>query len=149
MTSDSEANFWNNVKAHLVRYGSSFVPMIIERAHGSFVYDSNGRAILDFTSGQMSAILGHSHPEIVEVVKRNVAELDHLFSGMLSRPVVDLATALAKLTPPPLQKVLLLSTGGESNEAAIKLAKLFTGRHEIVGFAQSWHGMRCKAMGSL
>jgi 2,2-dialkylglycine decarboxylase (pyruvate) len=145
MTSDSEANFWNNVKAHLVRYGSSFVPMIIERARGSFVYDSNGRAILDFTSGQMSAILGHSHPEIVEVVKRNVAELDHLFSGMLSRPVVDLATALAKLTPPPLQKVLLLSTGGESNEAAIKLAKLFTGRHEIVGFAQSWHGMTAGA----
>jgi len=145
---DSEAEFWGKVKAHLVRYGGSFVPMIAERACGSFVYDSHGRAVLDFTSGQMSAILGHSHPEIVEVVRRNVAQLDHLFSGMLSRPVVDLAGALADLTPHPLQKVLLLSTGAESNEAAIKLAKLYTGRHEIVGFAQSWHGMTGGASGA-
>jgi 2,2-dialkylglycine decarboxylase (pyruvate) len=141
MKPDSETEFWENVKAHLVRYGSSFVPMIIERACGSFVYDSRDRAILDFTSGQMSSILGHSHPEIVEVVRQSVAQLDHLFSGMLSRPVVDLAAALADLAPGPLQKVLLLSTGAESNEAAIKLAKLYTGGHEIVGFAQSWHGM--------
>lgn len=122
--------------------------MIAERACGSFVYDSRGRAVLDFTSGQMSAILGHSHPEIVEVVRRYVAQLDHLFSGMLSRPVVDLAVALTNLTPHPLQKVLLLSTGAESNEAAIKLAKLYTGRHEIVGFAQSWHGMTGGASGA-
>jgi len=148
MNLDSEAEFWEKVRAHLVRYGGSFVPMIAERASGSFVYDRHGRAVLDFTSGQMSAILGHSHPEIVEVVRRNVAQLDHLFSGMLSRPVVDLAAALADLAPQPLQKVLLLSTGAESNEAAIKLAKLYTGRHEIVGFAQSWHGMTGGASGA-
>ncbi len=138
---DADAKFWENVKAHLVRYGSNFLPIIAERARGSFVYDSQGRAILDFTSGQMSAILGHSHPEIVEVVQRYAAQLDHLFSGMLSRPVVDLAVALADLTPRPLDKVLLLSTGAESNEAAIKMAKLYTGAYEIVSFAQSWHGM--------
>jgi 2,2-dialkylglycine decarboxylase (pyruvate) len=59
---------------------------------------------------------------------------------MLSRPVVDLAEALARLVP-RLPKVMLLSTGGEANEAAIKLAKLVTGGWEVVGFAQSWHGM--------
>ena len=59
---------------------------------------------------------------------------------MLSRPVVDLAEAMAELAP-QLPKVMLLSTGGEANEAAIKLAKLVTGRWEVVGFAQSWHGM--------
>jgi 2,2-dialkylglycine decarboxylase (pyruvate) len=57
MKPDSETEFWENVKAHLVRYGGSFVPMIAERACGSFVYDSRDRAILDFTSGQMSSIL--------------------------------------------------------------------------------------------
>src|SRR5439155_13051748 len=98
MELDSDSKFWENVKAHLVRYGGSFVPMIAERACGSFVYDRRGRAVLDFTSGQMSAILGHSHPEIVEVVRQSVAQLDHLFSGMLSQPVVDLAAALADLT---------------------------------------------------
>ena len=88
----------------------------------------------------MSAILGHCHPEIVETVREAVGELDHLFSSMLSAPVVDLAAALAALIP-GLPRVMLLTTGGESNDAAIRLAKLVTGKWEIVGFAQSWHGM--------
>lgn len=133
--------FWGSVDEHLVRYGGSFVPAVIERAEGSFVYDGAGRAILDFTSGQMSAILGHCNPEIVQTVTSYAANLDHLFSGMLSAPVLDLATALADSTPAPLQKSLLLTTGAESNEAALKMAKLYTGGYEIVSFSRSWHGM--------
>ena len=67
--------------------------------------------------------------------------LDHLFSGMLSRPVVELARRLAETLPEPLEKALLLTTGAEANEAAIRMAKLVTGKHEIVSFARSWHGM--------
>src|SRR5436190_207279 len=138
MTSSDE-QFWASARQHLVRYGAEFAPVVIERAQGSYVYDSQGRAILDFTSGQMSAILGHSHPEIVVTVRKAVGELDHLFSGMLSRPVVALAERLSQLSG--LDRALLLSTGAESNEAAIRMAKIFTGGFEIVGFAQSWHGM--------
>jgi 2,2-dialkylglycine decarboxylase (pyruvate) len=141
MSRNNDAAFWHNARQHLIRYGGTFEPMIIERAHGSFVYDADGRAILDFTSGQMSAVLGHSHPEIVSVINEYAGRLDHLFSGMLSRPVVDLATRLAEITPDGLDRALLLSTGAESNEAAIRMAKLVTGKYEIVGFAQSWHGM--------
>jgi len=135
--------FWPDVDRHLVRYSGAgrFTPEIIERAAGSYLYTECGRRILDFTSGQMSAILGHSHPEIVATIQRQSATLDHLFSGMLSRPVVDLARRLAGSVPDPLEKVLLLTTGAESNEAAIRMAKLVTGRHEIVSFARSWHGM--------
>jgi 2,2-dialkylglycine decarboxylase (pyruvate) len=135
--------FWTDVERHLVRYAGPgvFTPEIIDRAAGSFLFTEDGRRILDFTSGQMSAILGHSHPEIVATVQRQVATLDHLFSGMLSRPVVNLARRLADTLPAPLQKVLLLTTGAESNEAAIRMAKLVTGKHEIVSFARSWHGM--------
>lgn len=137
----SDAAFWTDARLHLVRYGGSFSPVIIERARGSYVYDATGRAILDFTSGQMSAILGHSHPEIAEVITHSANTLTHLFSGMLSRPVVDLATRLADIAPDGLERSLLLSTGGEANEAALKMAKLYTGRYEVVSFAQSWHGM--------
>jgi 2,2-dialkylglycine decarboxylase (pyruvate) len=137
----TEAGFWADVDRYVVRYGGAFVPAVIERARGSFVYDAAGRAILDFTSGQMSAVLGHSHPDIVETVSRSVATLAHLFSGMLSQPVLDLARGLAEVTPDPLQTSLLLTTGAEANEAALKMAKLFTGGHEIVSFSQSWHGM--------
>ncbi|MEU4420892.1 aspartate aminotransferase family protein [Actinoplanes sp. NPDC024001] len=135
--------FWSDAERHLVRYigGGSFVPEIIERAEGSFVYTAGGRRLLDFTSGQMSAILGHSHPAVTATVQRQAATLDHLFSGMLSRPVVDLARRLAESLPEPLSKVLLLTTGAESNEAAIRMAKLVTGRHEIISFGRSWHGM--------
>jgi 2,2-dialkylglycine decarboxylase (pyruvate) len=138
-------DFWSDVDRHLIRYGGSFTPEIIARAEGSFVYTESGRKVLDFTSGQMSAILGHSHPEIVATVQRQVAELDHLFSGMLSRPVVELARRLAGSLPAPLDKTLLLTTGAEVNEAALRMAKLVTGRHEIVSFAGSWHGMTAGA----
>jgi 2,2-dialkylglycine decarboxylase (pyruvate) len=136
-------SFWTDAERHLIRYAGpgTFTPEIIASAGGSFLHTEDGRRILDFTSGQMSAILGHSHPEIVATVTRQVATLDHLFSGMLSRPVVDLARRLADTLPEPLAKVLLLTTGAESNEAAIRMAKLVTGKHEIVSFARSWHGM--------
>ncbi|MFI6638841.1 aspartate aminotransferase family protein [Streptomyces sp. NPDC050504] len=137
----SPADFWADADAHLVRYGGGFTREVVDRAAGSFVFTEDGRRILDFTSGQMSAILGHSHPAIVATVQRQIATLDHLYSGMLSRPVVDLARRLAATLPAPLEKVLLLTTGAESNEAAIRMAKLVTGKHEIVSFARSWHGM--------
>jgi 2,2-dialkylglycine decarboxylase (pyruvate) len=140
MTKNADPLFWQNARKHLIRYGPAFEDLIIERAEGSYVYDADGRPILDFTSGQMSAVLGHAHPDIVATVRGQMDKVDHLFSGMLSRPVVDLATRLAALAP-GLDRVLLLSTGAESNEAAIRMAKLVTGGYEIVGFAQSWHGM--------
>jgi 2,2-dialkylglycine decarboxylase (pyruvate) len=136
-------SFSEDVDHHLIRYSGAgrFTPEIIARAEGSYLWTESGRRLLDFTSGQMSAILGHSHPDIVATVQRQVATLDHLFSGMLSRPVVELARRLAESLPEPLDKVLLLTTGAESNEAAIRMAKLVTGKHEIVSFARSWHGM--------
>jgi 2,2-dialkylglycine decarboxylase (pyruvate) len=133
--------FWDDVGRHVVRYGGTFTPEIVTRAEGSFVYTEDGRRILDFTSGQMSAILGHAHPEIVSTVREQIGQLDHLFSGMLSRPVVELCRRLAESLPAPLSKTLLLTTGAESNEAAVRMAKLVTGRHEVVSFARSWHGM--------
>ncbi|MFE4911420.1 aspartate aminotransferase family protein [Streptomyces sp. NPDC056652] len=137
----SAGTFWADAERHLVRYGGEFTREIIDRAAGSFLFTADGRRILDFTSGQMSALLGHSHPSIVATVQRQVATLDHLYSGMLSRPVVDLARRLAGTLPAPLEKALLLTTGAESNEAAIRMAKLVTGKHEIISFARSWHGM--------
>jgi 2,2-dialkylglycine decarboxylase (pyruvate) len=139
-TVPSDADFWTRARRHLLKYGGEFVDFVPVRAEGAFLYDEAGRRVLDFTSGQMSAVLGHSHPEIVATVRDGIGRLDHLFSSMISRPVVDLAEALARLVP-QLPKVMLLSTGGEANEAAIKLAKLVTGGWEVVGFAQSWHGM--------
>jgi len=144
----TDVTFWADADRHLIRYGTTFSPRIIARAQGSYVFDEQGRAILDFTSGQMSAVLGHGHPDIVATVTESVRSLDHLYSGMLSRPVVDTATALAATLPESLDKLLLLSTGAESNEAALKMAKLSTGNFEVVSFDRSWHGMTSGASGA-
>ncbi|KAJ7607327.1 4-aminobutyrate aminotransferase family protein [Roridomyces roridus] len=140
---NDNSTFWKRAEDSLIRYsgGGSFVHRIIERAEGVYLYDADGQCILDFTSGQMSAILGHSNPEIVEIINRQVGKLDHLYSGMLSRPVVDLASKLTSMLPPGLDKVQLLSTGGVSNECAIRIAKMYTGNFEIVGLSNSWHGV--------
>jgi len=140
MSLNDDSTFWASARKHVTRYGPSFESIIVERAEGSFVYDADGRAILDFTSGQMSAVLGHTHPDILATVERQMKSVAHLFSGMLSRPVVELSSRLAALAP-GLDRVQLLTTGAESNEAAIRMAKLVTGGHEVVAFAQSWHGM--------
>ncbi len=136
-----DGDFWERARRHLVRYGNEFLPVIPERAEGCFLHTGDGRKLLDFTSGQMSSILGHSHPEIVEVVRRQVGELDHLYSAMLSRPVVDLAEALARVAPGRLERVLLISTGGESNDAALRMARVATGGFETIALSRSWHGV--------
>jgi 2,2-dialkylglycine decarboxylase (pyruvate) len=141
MSKNADPEFWAKARAHLVRYGGTFAPVIAESAKGNWFTDADGRTILDFTSGQMSAILGHSHPEIVAVARQYIGELDHLYSTVLSRPVVELAALIAKVSPGKLDRILLVSTGGESNEAALRMAKLVTGRHEIVAMSRSWHGV--------
>ncbi|PPJ58225.1 hypothetical protein CBER1_10216 [Cercospora berteroae] len=120
--------FWQNADRHLMYTGVPPSPVIIQRAKGTRLYDTNGKQILDFTSGQMSSLLGHSHPEIVEVVQHYVANLDHLISNMITQPVVDLAVRRAKFLPKPLEKSFFLNTGSETTEAAIKMAKCYTGK---------------------
>src|SRR5215212_9586536 len=94
-----DREFWQCARRHLLKYGGEFVDFVPVRAEGAFLYDAAGRRVLDFTSGQMSAVLGHSHPEIVATVRETVGTLDHLFSSMLCEPVVALAEALAGLVP--------------------------------------------------
>ena len=97
--------------------------------------------MLDFTSGQICSTLGHNHPGIVAAIRGALDEVVHLNSWMLSEPVLALAERLASLTPPGLDKVILLNTGSEANEVALKLAKMRTGRFEVVGLARSFHGL--------
>lgn len=132
----------------LLNYGTVFYPEIITRAKGRYIYTASGHKLLDWTSGQMSCLLGHGHPEIVETITRHASDLDHLFSGHLSPPVIQLAKKLTGLLPEGLDKAFFLSTGGESNEAAIRLAKTYTGKFEIVGLGSSWHGMTGSAVGA-
>ncbi|MCM3212998.1 aspartate aminotransferase family protein [Niallia taxi] len=139
---EKRSNPWGDVERHVGRYGAPFfIPEIIDHAKGSYVYTEEGRRIIDFTSGQMSSTIGHSHPEVVATLQESAGRLDHLFSGMLSRPSINLCTHIAETVTDPLTKVIPLSTGSEVNEAALRMAKLVTGKFEVVSFNRSWHGL--------
>jgi 2,2-dialkylglycine decarboxylase (pyruvate) len=125
---------------HLIRYTSESFPEIIVRAKGSWVWDRKGKAILDFTSGQMCSTLGHNHPAIVDAVKSSADTAIHLFSGMIPDTVAELAEDMAEILPAPLSKSMFVNTGGEANEAALKIAKFATGGYETVALGGSWHG---------
>ena len=125
----------------LIRYAGSFAPFLVARADGAWVETADGQRVLDFTSGQICSTLGHNHPGIVAAIRGALDEVVHLNSWMLSEPVLALAERLASLTPPGLDKVILLNTGSEANEVALKLAKMRTGRFEVVGLARSFHGL--------
>ncbi|MCF7560701.1 aspartate aminotransferase family protein [Sabulilitoribacter multivorans] len=129
----------------LIRYCGEFSPFIAEKASGSYMYDKRGKAILDFTSGQMCSVFGHNHPKFVEQLKKSGDKAIHLLSSILSPPVIDLAKKLTQELPESLSKCIFLNTGSESNEVAIRMAKLYTGGFEVIGFSGSWHGMTAGA----
>ena len=132
----------------LIRYAGEFSDLLVERAEGSWLTTEDGRRILDFTSGQMCATLGHGHPAILDALTDASGRVVHLFSGFLSRDVTELARELMTVLPEPLARAMFLSTGGEANEAALRLAKLHTGGHEVLAFTGSWHGMTAGAASS-
>ena len=125
----------------LIRYGGEFWPEPVVRASGSFVETASGRRVLDFTAGQICATIGHNHPRVAAEIRRALDDVVHLNSWMLSPPVLDLTSALLATLPPSLARAMFLSTGGESIEAAVRMAKLYTGRFEVASLTRSWHGL--------
>jgi len=129
-------------KEYLVRYGGDSFPNLFCEARGAIVRDDTGREILDFTSGQMCATLGHNHPAVVQAIAEAGHKAYHMFSGMIPEVVAELAEKLAtEWMPKGLTKSIFINTGSESNEAAFRMAKLYTGGYEIIAVGGSWHGI--------
>jgi 2,2-dialkylglycine decarboxylase (pyruvate) len=114
---------------------------VIRRAEGAWLETVDGRRILDFTSGQICSTLGHNHPRINAAIRDALDSVVHLNSWMLSEPVLALAERLVGLFPEPLDRVVLLNTGSESTEVALKIAKMHTGRFEVAALTRSFHGL--------
>lgn len=127
---------------YLMRYGADTFPSLFRAARGATVIDDEGREILDFTSGQMCATLGHNHPKIVAAVEEAGRQAYHLFSGMIPEVVAELGQKLATgWMPDGLSKCLFVNTGAESNEAALRIAKMHTDGFEVLAVGGSWHGV--------
>jgi len=125
-------------------------PLAIEISHanGCYVYDTSGKKYLDFIAGVSANTLGHNHPKISKAIKNQVDKYTHVmvYGEFIQQPQVNLAKLLAKNLPKPLETVYLTNSGTEATEGAIKLAKRFTGRSEIIAAKNGYHGNTQGAM---
>ena len=137
--------FLDDAATYEPRSMSEQVPIVWKRAERVYVEDVDGNVFLDFTSGVMVANAGHSHPKIVQAMRSQADQVVNCYDFCNEyRPA--LARRLVEITPPNLDKAFILTTGAETIEAAIKLARRFTGKKEIIAFQGAFHGRTYGAM---
>lgn len=114
----------------------------VERAAGSYIYGKNGRKYLDFVAGVSANTLGHSHPAIISAIKDQADKYLHVmvYGEYAQENPVELCRLMAESTPDPLEVTYLVNSGAEAIDGALKLAKRFTGREEIISFKDAYHG---------
>lgn len=114
----------------------------ISHARGSYLYDTSGKAYLDFVAGVSAITLGHSHPAVVKAVQQQAEKYMHVmvYGEFAQQTAVDLAKLLAQNLPETLNTTYLVNSGTEAIEGAIKLAKRITGRGEVISAFNAYHG---------
>ena len=119
---------------------SAVNPIPVDRAEGVYFWDVDGKRYIDFASQLMNVNAGHQHPRIIQAIKDQADELCYVSPGMATGPKGELGRLLAEVTPGDLQKAFFVLGGAEANENAIKLTRLYTGRHKIIARYRSYHG---------
>ncbi len=114
----------------------------VERAEGIYIYDKNGNQYLDLCSGVSVSNLGHNNQRILQAIENQIHKYLHLmvYGELIQSPQVKLAELLIKNLPENLESVYFVNSGSEATEGALKLAKRFTGRTEIIAFKNAYHG---------
>ena len=129
---------------------TSPAPQLIEvaRAEGVFFYTPEGKPYYDLVSGVSVNNVGHANPAVVEAVQRQAADYMHsmVYGEMVERPQVEFARRLAEALPAPLDTVYFLNSGAEAVEGALKLAKRYTHRTEMIAMRRAYHGSTHGAM---
>ncbi len=128
---------------HHVAQTSPYPPMLeVDRAEGVFLYDVQGKQYLDFISGISVSNVGHCHPKVVEAIRLQSERYMHVmvYGEFVQSPQVKLAQAISSVLPNNLDSVYFVNSGAEATEGALKLAKRVTGRTELIGFKNAYHG---------
>jgi 4-aminobutyrate aminotransferase len=136
-------------KEYLFRSVSTYYqdPLVVERGEGMYVWDDQDNRYLDCFGGVLTVSVGHAHPKVVEAVTDQMNKVSHLSTLYINRPQVELAEKLAQITPGRLQKSFFTNSGTEADETALILARLYTGRQEIIALRHGYSGRSALAMG--
>jgi 4-aminobutyrate aminotransferase-like enzyme len=121
-------------------------PIVLAEGKGSVVRDVDGREYLDFFGGILTLGLGHCHPDVVGAVQQQMEVLGHTSTLYPTKPIVDVAERLARITPGRLKKSFFTASGTEADETAILLAKIFTGKQEIIALRHGYSGRSLTAL---
>ena len=125
-------------------------PMMIEvaRAEGSFFYTPEGKRYFDLVAGVSVSNVGHANPDVVKAVQQQAADYMHVmvYGEMVERPQVEYAHRLAELLPGNIDCLYFVNSGAEAVEVALKLAKRYTGRTELISMRRAYHGSTHGAM---
>lgn len=134
------------MKQEFFKYQAQTTPFAagfeVEKAEGSYIYGKDGNAYLDFVAGVSANTLGHSHPKIIDAIKEQADRYLHVmvYGEYAQEKPVALCQLLAEATPEPLEVTYLVNSGAEAIDGALKLAKRYTGREEIISMKNSYHG---------
>lgn len=114
----------------------------VDKAEGIYIIDQQGKKYMDFISGISVSNIGHRHPIVIEAVKNQLDRYMHtmVYGEFYQEPQINLAKRLNEILPDGLDVTYFVNSGTEANEAAIKLAKRFTGRHKLISFVGAYHG---------
>ena len=139
-------------KAAFLKYQAQTTPhplaMEISHAEGSYIYDTNNKAYLDFVAGVSACSLGHRHPKVLEAIHTQLEKYMHVmvYGEYIQKPALELTKLLAKYYPKNIEKTYLTNSGTEAIDGALKLARRYTGRSEILAADKAYHG---NTMGAL
>ncbi|MCB0381076.1 MAG: aspartate aminotransferase family protein, partial [Flavobacteriales bacterium] len=127
---------------HVAQTSDFPLSLEIEQAEGMYMTDVDGKKYLDLISGISVSNLGHRHPNVINAVKEQLEKYTYLmvYGEFVQSPQVKLATLLADNLPNTLNSCYLVNSGSEANEGAMKLAKRYTGRQQIISFKNAYHG---------
>jgi 4-aminobutyrate aminotransferase/(S)-3-amino-2-methylpropionate transaminase len=139
---DSNARLWERLQASVARGVSVSLPYFAAQAEGAEIRDVEGRRYIDFAGGIGVLNVGHRHPRVIAAVRSQLDSLTHAcFQVTPYEPYVRLAERLNEVVPGAWpKKTLLLSTGAEAVENAVKIARYATGRPAIIAFGGAFHG---------
>ena len=121
-------------------------PIAVKYAEGIYLYDYDGKRYIDFSSGLMNVNIGHGNQRVTEAVMKQMQEVTYVTPSCVTKVRGELGKKLAEICPGDLNKAFFTLCGASSIENAIKLARLYTGRHKILTRYQSYHGSTYGAM---
>ncbi len=122
------------------RFQKGWKPMHIVDAEGCYFYDSAGKKYLDFSSQLMCVSLGHKNKAVIKAIEEQARKLPYIAPGYTTDVRAELSNLLLEVLPEGLQKFYFSTSGTEANEAAIKIARMYTGKYKIISRYNSYHG---------